>query len=306
MQKILFYCIILPFSWLPLRIIYLFTDSIYLVFRFPFPYRKKVILENLKKSFPNKSNNEIKLIQNRFYKHFCDLLAEGIKNLSISKKELLKRVKIENPSIMEQLYAKEKSVLLVSGHYNNWEFLISAQHLLFKHAAFGIGKKMTNAFMDQKINERRMRFGMRVIHNGNFKAEIDKALDTPIAILTLADQSPPDTHKSYWMEFLNQQTPVLFGAEQIAHTYDFAVVYFETIKTKRGHYSIHLKLITEHPTSLEWGEITEEHTKLLEQTIIKHPEFWLWSHKRWKRTLPEDMNHLKKMQHEKFNERFKR
>lgn len=306
MQKIMYYLILLPFSWLPLSIIYLFTDLVFIIFCTVFPYRKKVIIENLSKSFPNKSKKEIRLIQRKFYRHFCDLLAEGIKNLSISKNELLKRVKVENPLIMDQLFKQNKSVVLVGGHYNNWEFLISAQHLLFDHIAFGIGKKMTNAFMDNKINERRMRYGMHVIHKGNFNEEIEKVLPTPIAILTLSDQSPSDTHKSYWMEFLNQQTPVLFGAEQMAHSYDFAVVYFETKKLKRGHYSIELKLITDQPKSLEWGEITEAHTKSLEATIIKQPEFWLWSHKRWKRTLPEDMNHLKEQQHDKFNERFKR
>jgi KDO2-lipid IV(A) lauroyltransferase len=291
---------------LPLSIIYVFTDIVFIIFCTIFPYRKKVIIENLSKSFPTKSTKEISLIQRKFYRHFCDLLAEGIKNLSISKNELLKRIKVENPLIMDQLFKQNKSVILVAGHYNNWEFLISAQHLLFKHAAFGIGKKMTNAFMDNKINERRMRYGMHVIHKGNFKEEIEKVLPSPIAILTLTDQSPSDTHKSYWMEFLNQQTPVLFGAEQMAHSYDFAVVYFETKKLKRGHYSIDLKLITDQPKSLEWGEITEAHTKSLESTIIKKPEFWLWSHRRWKRTLPEDMNHLKEQQNEKFNERFKR
>lgn len=306
MQKILYYLILLPFSLLPLSIIYVFTDIAFIIFCTIFPYRKKVIVENLSKSFPTKSKKEIRILQRKFYRHFCDLLAEGIKNLSISEKELLKRIKVANPLIMDQLFNENKSVILVAGHYNNWEFLISSQHVLFKHAAFGIGKKMTNAFMDNKINERRMRFGMRVLHSGNFKEEIEKVLPSPIAILTLSDQSPGDTHKSYWMEFLNQQTPVLFGAEQLAHTYDFALVYFETKKLKRGHYSIDLELITDQPKSLEWGEITEAHTKLLEATIIKQPEFWLWSHKRWKRTLPEDMNHLKEQQHEKFNERFKR
>lgn len=306
MKKLLYYLILLPFSLLPLSFIYVFSDIIFILFCTIFPYRKKVIIDNLTKSFPTKSKKEIRVLRRKFYRHFCDLLAEGIKNLSISKKELLQRVKVENSQLMDQLFNQNKSVILVAGHYNNWEFLISAQHLLFQHAAFGIGKKMTNTFMDNKINERRMRFGMQVIHKGNFKEEIEKALPSPIAILTLTDQSPSDTHKSYWMEFLNQQTPVLFGAEQLAHTYDFAVVYFETKKLKRGHYSIDLKLITDQPKSLEWGEITEAHTRLLEATIINQPNFWLWSHKRWKRTLPENMNHLKELQHEKFNERFKR
>ncbi|MEY3238235.1 MAG: hypothetical protein RI883_2336, partial [Bacteroidota bacterium] len=283
MAKFAYYCLVLPLSYLPLGVLYIFTDFFFLILVTIFPYRKQVIEDNLKHSFPNKSSKEIKELKRQFYLHFCDILAEGIKNLSISKKELSRRFIVKNPEIMEKLFSQNKSVILVSGHYNNWEWLITSQSFLFKHQAMGIGMPMTSKFWDKKINERRMRFGMKVIHAKNFKEEIQKNNEHPIAILTLADQSPGDSTKAYWTNFLNQETAVLFGVEQMAHTNDFAVVFFVTRKVKRGHYEMELKLITEEPRNLQWGDITENHLHLLENEIINKPEFWVWSHKRWKR-----------------------
>ena len=305
MAKFVYYCLAIPLSYLPLGILYIFTDFFFLILITVFPYRKKVIEENLKHSFPAKSAKEIKKLKLQFYLLFCDLLAEGIKNLSISKKELSRRFKVKNPEIMDDLFSHNKSVILVSGHYNNWEWLITSQSFLFKHQAMGIGMPMTSKFWDKKINERRMRFGMNVIHAKNFKEEIQKNSGQPIAILTLADQSPGDSTKAYWTKFLNQESAILFGVEQMAHTYDFAVVFFTTRKVKRGYYEMELKLITDNPQKLEWGAITEKHIHLLEKEIIDKPEYWIWSHKRWKREIPSNLELLKKEQHAKFNERFK-
>ena len=168
----------------------------------------------------------------------------------------------------------------------------------------GIGMPMTSKFWDKKINERRMRFGMNVIHSKNFKEEIEKNLHHPIAVLTLGDQSPGDSSKSYWMDFLHQKTAIAFGTELMAHQFDFAVVYFATRKIKRGYYEMELFLITENASSTEWGEITEAHTHLLEKEIIKNPAYWIWSHKRWKRELPSDIEKLRNEQKSKFEQRF--
>ncbi len=304
-SKIGYYLFILPLSHLPLRVLYLLTDIFFLLLISIVPYRKKVIQTNLRNSFPEKSEKEIKKLTRSFYWHFTDILAEGVKNLSISQSELKRRFKVKNPELMDQLYTENKSVLLVSGHYNNWEWLISAQNFLFKHQAMGIGMPMTSKFWDKKINARRERFGMQVVHAKNFKESIDSNKNTPVAILVLSDQSPGDSRKSYWMNFLNQQTAVLFGAEQMAHSNDFAVVFFHTRKVKRGYYEMELTLITDNPSSMKWGEITEQHTHLLEKAIIEKPSFWIWSHKRWKRTVPTDLEELKKEQKTKFNEKFK-
>jgi Kdo2-lipid IVA lauroyltransferase/acyltransferase len=298
-----YYLIVRPLSMLPLFILYRFSDLFYLLLISVFPYRKTVIDENIRRSFPQMSEVEQRAIRKNFYRHFADILIEGIANLSMSQSELSKRFKVINPEVMQEMYDKKKSVILVSGHYNNWEWLISAQQFLFPHQAMGIGMPMTSKFWDKKVNERRQRFGMKVVHSGNFKEEI-QSMKEPVAILTLSDQSPGDSRKSYWMEFLNQPTAVLFGTEQMAHSYDMAVVFFAVRKVKRGYYEMELKLITEEPRKLPWGAITEAHTRMLEYEIRHKPENWIWSHKRWKREMPDDLETLKKEQHEKFNAHF--
>lgn len=302
--RIAYYVFVLPLSYLPMPILYLFTDFFYLLIITIIPYRKKVIEKNISNSFPNYTPTEVKRLRNKFYKHFTDILAEGVKNLTISQSELKKRFKVTNPELMNQLYDQKRNVLLVSGHYNNWEWLITSQNFLFKHQAMGIGMPLTSKFWDKKINQQRERFGMQVIHSKNFKEAI-QVQKLPYAILVLADQSPGDSRKSYWMPFLNQQTAVLFGVEQMANTYNDAVVFFHTRKKKRGYYEMELKLLTDNPKSLNYGELTEMHAKELERNIREKPEYWIWSHKRWKREVPLDLEELTLEQREKFNKKFR-
>jgi len=300
-----YYVLIYPLSLLPLRVMYLFTDFFFLLLITVVPYRRKVVRGNIERSFPNKSTEEKRSIERKFYRHLTDLLAEGAKNLSISKKQLLKRFKMENPEVMDKLYAQNKNVLLVSGHYNNWEWLITGQNLLFKHQAVGIGMPLSNGFWDKKLNARRSRFGMKVIHSKIVHDFYMQNKDC-ISTLVLADQSPGDSNKCYWMEFLNQTSGMLFGPEMLANKYDQAVVYFSLHKVKRGHYTMRLKEITSTPRELEYGEITEQFVHLLESTIKEAPQYWIWSHKRWKRDVPQDLEGLRKQQVEKFNEKFRR
>lgn len=304
-SSILFYLLIYPISLLPLSKIYWISDGFYILLISIFPYRKKVITNNIRKSFPEISEVEVRKLVQKFYRHLADLLAEGIKNLSISQKELSKRLLVENPELMHDLWKQGKSVVLVGGHYNNWEWLITAQSQLFQHQAIGIGKPLSNGFWDKKLNSLRARFGMIIANAKNFKDIIKQNQGNPVAILTLTDQAPKEATKSYWMPFLHQMTPVLFGAEMMAHTYSYAVVYFTMKKIKRGHYKLTLKTITENPSSKNWGEITEAHTKLLERDIIEKPEYWLWSHKRWKREMPEDLDLLRQDQKASFDRKFK-
>lgn len=304
LAKIGYYIFIVPLSYLPLRVIYLFSDILFTLLITVIPYRQKVIIANLKNSFPEKTDQELHQIKRNFYRHFCDLLAEAIKNLSISKRELSKRFTVKNHEIMDALFQQGKSVILVSGHYNNWEWMITSQNFLFPHQAMGIGMPLSSKFWDTKINERRQRFGMKVVNAATLKKSLENQKHEPIALLTLADQSPGDSKKSYWMNFLNQQTAVLFGTELLAHQHDFAVVFFITGKQKRGFYETTLSLITENPSTMEWGTITEKHVQLLEKEIIKSPHYWIWSHKRWKRKIPENLNKLKAQQRQHFDERF--
>ena len=301
---IAYHFLIYPISLLPLPVLYFFTDGFYLLLISILPYRRSVVRTNLARSFPEKSIKERRKIERRFYRHLTNLLAEGAKNLSISKRELLRRFQVENPEVMDRLYARNKRVLLVSGHYNNWEWLITSQNLLFPHRAVGIGMPLSNGFWDQKLNDRRARFGMDIIH-AKIVDDYFKKNDALTSTLVLADQSPGSSTKCYWTTFLNQDTGVFFGPELLANKYNDAVVFFSIHRKKRGRYVMRLKEITREPRQLEWGEITEAHAQLLEATIRKQPEFWLWSHKRWKREVPDDLSKLREEQKAKFESRYR-
>jgi KDO2-lipid IV(A) lauroyltransferase len=296
----LYYIFVYPLSFLPFAVLYRFSDFFYIILISIFPYRKKIIDLNLSKAFPDKSASEIKGFRRRFYRHFSDLLIEGIKNLTMSKKELKKRFKIRNPEIIDKFYNENKSVILVSGHYNNWEWLITSLSIHLQHQTVGIGMPMTNKFWDKKINEKRERFGLKVLHAKNYKMYLQNTNSPPFAILNLSDQSPGNSYKSYWMTFLNQPTAVLYGTEKMALDYNYAVVFFKIEKLKRGHYELDFDLICEHPRNTKWGYITEQHTQRLEHLIFQNPSYWIWSHKRWKREIPEDLESLKSSQKEKF------
>lgn len=304
MSKLAYYIVVYPLSLLPMTLLYRISDILYLTFRTIVPYRKAVITNNLERSFPQMSKSEIRQIRFKFYRHFCDLLMEGVKNLSISKNELKKRLVVTNPELMNELFDKNKSVLLLGGHYCNWEWLITSQNTLFQHEAYGIGKKLTSKYWDKKLNERRERFGMHVINNKNYKEVLENNEHECKAILVLTDQSPGSSIRSYWTKFLHQNTAVLFGAEMLAHELNYSVVYFRMKKLKRGYYELSLELIAESPRTMQWGKITKAHVERLEEQIILQPELWLWSHKRWKREVPKDLESLKVEQNENFNKRF--
>ena len=303
MNKLLF-GLILILSYLPLRLLYLFSDFFYLLLITIFPYRKKVIDRNLKFSFPELSPSELRILRNQFYIHFSDLLVEGIKNLTISKKALKNRLVIENPEVLDKLKERNTSLILISGHYGNWEWMITSLAFLLPFKAIGIGMPLTNSFWDKSVNKRRSRFGLQVVHSKNYKEALNDG-ETPKAILTLSDQSPGSSENAYWTTFLNQPTAVLFGSEFMAHEYQFTPVFFSIRKVKRGYYSVKFIPFEKPLNQLNYGELTEWHTHLLEREIKQNPSYWLWSHKRWKRQMPDDINQLKSDQKKRFEDRFR-
>ncbi|UKN02610.1 lysophospholipid acyltransferase family protein [Paracrocinitomix mangrovi] len=305
LDKFLYYCITIPWSYMPLWMIYRLADMFYFVIRFVIPYRKKVVLDNIRKSFPEKSDKEVKLITKKFYRYFANLFAESVKNLTIPEAKLRKRLVVRNPEIMEELHKEGKSVLLLSSHYNNWEFLINGQSLLFPFQAVGIGMPLSNKFWDKKLNERRERFGMKVVNAGNYKEVIAEFKDTLTATLILNDQSPGKDENCYWVNFLNQETAFYFGAEVLANQNNSPVVNAIIHKVKKGYYEIELKLITKDPRKESYGFITQEYVNQLEEAIIANPQYWLWSHKRWKKEIPSNLEEIKAAHQKRFEEKFR-
>jgi len=237
---------------------------------------------NLKNSFPNKTEEELKIIQDRFYRHFCDLTIEGVKIFSISFEDARKRLVVKNPDILKPYFESGKSIILVGGHYNNWEMLAVGIDSYIDHKSVAIYHRIENEFMNQKALASRSKYGLKMIARQEVRDffKNDKSIT---ATIFGADQSPTAAKKVYWMEFLNQDTPVMYGVEKFAKEQNQPVLYGHIQKVKRGHYEFVMELITDDPLNSPYGEITEAHTKRLEKEILKAPQYWLWSHKRWKR-----------------------
>jgi len=281
MTKFFYYLLILPISLLPYPLLYLLSDIIFLIMYRVIGYRKEVVFTNLRNSFPNKSKQELKRIMSDFYRHLCDIIMESVKGFTISEKQLRKRLIIKNPEFSNYFADKGQSIIFVGGHYNNWEICAQAFALYSKHKCIGIYKPLSNAFINDQIYTSRSKYGMHLISMKQTKKSFEDG-DEPKAIVFGSDQNPANPKRAHWVQFLNQDTGVLFGVERYAKEYDWPVVFVSISKVKRGHYEVEYSLITDSPTEQPQGKITEDFTKRLEQDIINQPQYWLWSHKRWK------------------------
>ena len=302
MGALLYYIVVAPLSLLPLRVLYGLSSIIYLVFCYLIPYRRKVVTQNLRKAFPRLNEKEIEDLTKKYYRFLADLLIESIKNFRFSKDELLAHIVLENQEELAQIEALQKPIILVSSHLNNWEWLISALGLWFKRPTYGIGMPLSAAFWDKKLTEKRERFGLKVVHSANYQ-HIFKHKDT--VVLVLADQAPADAKKAYWTQFLNQETPVIFGPEYLANRYDCAVVYASIKNKMSGVYSVSFEVITEDAIQENYGAITEKYLSILADSIQNAPSRWLWSHKRWKRQKPTDLSQIMEQAKADFHAKFR-
>ncbi|MEM8525225.1 MAG: lysophospholipid acyltransferase family protein [Bacteroidota bacterium] len=282
-MKLLFYLFIKPLSLLPLPILYIFSDGLYFVIHYVVGYRKKVVHTNLKNSFPAKSEAERQEIAKQFYKHFCDYIVECLRLVSISSDEFRKRVKIKNPELLKKYQAEGKDLAIISGHHGNWEYAVVGAAFQLEYLGVAIYKPLSNTFFEKIVKDYRSRFGLQLIKKGNFRKELKDYTQEQIALFFIADQCPSGRQKAHWMTFLNQETPVMMGAEIYSRRYDYVAVAMNTTKVKRGYYELSFALVEEQPKQSELGFITEQSARILEQHIRLQPAYWLWTHRRWKR-----------------------
>ena len=282
MSKILYYFVLLPLSWLPFPILYFLSDCLYFVFYYVVAYRKKIVFRNLKNSFPHKTDREITAIAKAHYQPFCDLILESVKAFSISEKEIKKRMICKNTELADKYFHAGQSVILAGGHYNNWELFAVAGGTLLKQQLAAIYKPLHNLFFDAKMRETRGKYGLEMVSTKAVKEFFERAHTKPFAIVFAIDQSPSDPNKAFWTEFLHQDTAVLFGAEKYAKDYNLPVLFARINKEKRGYYSLDLFELAPDDSQTTYGELITKATKMLEQDILDKPEFWLWTHKRWK------------------------
>jgi Kdo2-lipid IVA lauroyltransferase/acyltransferase len=286
MQAISFYIgwsLMWLLSLLPFKILYIISDGLYYLIFYVFKYRRNVVYTNLKNAFPEKDEKERHKIAKKFYHHFCDLLVETIKLMTISKKEGLRRFRWVNVEMLEKYYNEGKSVLCVTGHYGNWE--VSFQiGLLTKLWPLPIYKPMTNKYFDKYMFKRRARFDAEPVPMSNiFRKLVQyKKENRPTISAFVSDQTPLRSEIQYWTTFLNQDTAMFLGLEKIAKKFNYPVLYVTIDKPKRGYYDLILKSLNDNPADSTEHELTEQHVKALEEDIIRKPELWLWSHRRWK------------------------
>lgn len=283
MSKVIFYLIIKPISLLPYPIIYGISNVISFLFFYIIPYRKKTVTKNIKNSFPQKDKKELNTIARKFYTHLSDIIVESIKLFSISQKQIDYRFSIENPEILQTYFDQGRDVILVGGHYNNWEILAVGINQIVPHDCIGIYTKLSDPFFDDKMKSSRSKFGLKMINTREVTSNFIKKNKTPRMTIFGADQSPTYSKNIHWTNFLNQDTAVALGTERFSKKYNLPVIFCSINKRKRGIYSAKLSVLTENPLDTEDGEITEMHTSKLENQINTQPEFWLWTHKRWKR-----------------------
>lgn len=281
----IFYAFIWLLTLLPLKVLYVLSDIFYFSVYYIAGYRRKVVRTNLTKAFPVKNLKEIIQIEKRFYHYFCDLFIEVMYQINMSEDEIKKRVKIINADIINDFYLQNKSVMIMTAHYCNWEWLSSlTMSLSHKNSLHNIYKKLKDKSFDEFMINIRSKYGAGTIEMQDlFKTMLHKRNVNELAAYgMISDQRPFAQSIRLWMQFLNQDTPVFVGTEQLSKKFNYPVVFLDINRIKRGYYTAELKILESEPKNSLPNEITEKYMHLLEDKIKAAPEYWLWTHKRWK------------------------
>lgn len=276
-------------SFLPFPLLYLLSSFFYVLVYYIIGYRKKIVHDNLRKSFPEKSEQEISRITKDFYLHFCDVFVETIKLLTISKAAFRKHCSMDENSqkIFQSYFDKNQTIIGVMGHCGNWEWAAIAHQAYFSRMITGVYHPLHNKSMDKFMLDLRSRWGGDIIPMSQlFKRLLTlKQQNISTTIGLIADQTPPP-ESAYWTTFMNQDTGVFNGTEKIARKFNYPVIFMNIIKVKRGYYQLSVSVLTDQPASLPENEISELHTRHLENNIRQQPYTWLWTHRRWKHRRP--------------------
>lgn len=284
-SALLYYGVLTPISRLPYPVLYGISNVLFYIMYYVVRYRKKTVLQNIQRSFPEKSSAEHHHIANAFYRHFCDVAVESFKVFTITQKEVQQRMVFVNPEVLDVYAQRNQSVIVTGGHYNNWELFAVAFDAPIKHQGVAIYRKLKNTYLDEKMRQSRGKYGLKLISTRTVKEDFEKDKDNLTATIFAIDQAPKRA-SGYWTMFLNQETDVAFGAEKYAREYNYPVVFGHIKKLKRGHYQFSLTPLVDEPRLTAPGEISERVTRLLERDILEAPQYWLWTHKRWKHKRP--------------------
>ena len=281
-------------SMMPLWLHYVFSDIMFVVVAYVLRYRHRVISKNLRNAYPDKSDEELKKLRMQFYRHFCDILVETVKYTSISDKHIMRRMTFKGSEKVAEILNSGQSIALLLGHYGNWEWVSSL--VLWVHPLIQNGTVMgqiyhplENEVINRVVLKTRGRMGSdSVSMKETLRWILGNKRDGRATILGYINDQVPTWHNiHHWLTFLNQETPVFTGIERIVHSQNQAVVYVDVKRVGRGRYECEFQVITREPSTMGEFELTDIYFKRMEQTINRAPQYWLWSHNRWKRTREE-------------------
>ena len=288
---IIVYSVLWLIALIPLRILLSISWPLYFILYYIIQYRKKVVFTNLKNSFPEKPDKEIQRIAKRFYLHLCDIFIETFYSLNMGIKEALRRYTVSNIELMNELKTREENLIFISNHYANWEWA-NIPWTKTESTYSGVYKPLSNKIFDRLMITIREKHGSITVPMKNtlrFIFEMNKK-NKHYMLYLISDQRPMKSEIQYWSTFLNQDTPFLTGPEKLAKKFNIPVVFVDVNKIKRGYYEVTYRIITDNPKETKEFEITEKYIRLIEEQIKRKPEYYLWSHKRWKhKRVPMDV-----------------
>ncbi len=263
---------------------YLLSDILYLIAYYVVGYRRRVTRENLASCFPDKSEKERRAIERRYYRYMCDLILEALYNLYATPPAIKRRYRITNRQLVDRYYEQGRTVVLMSAHYGNWEYMVSSLNMQLLHQGIGVGKPLSNKVLEPWVFRRRTRYGTEVVYSDSVRDVVSfyDRYHVPCALMMLSDQSPSNPTKSYWTTFLGRDTAFLYGAEYFARKYNYPVLYYTVKRVRRGYYEVTFSTLCENPAEVSQYSIVESYARRLEQDILAAPQYWLWSHRRWK------------------------
>ena len=283
LTKFLITPLLIFISWLPFWLLYFISDLFYYILYYGIKYRRKIVRKNLELSKVAKSTKDLIRIEKKFYRHLTDVFFEMFKFYSISPEEMKKRFYIENPEIFYELKKKNKSVMFMTSHYGGFEWFLSINYHV-PQLPFAVYTPLTNKSLDSLIKKFRLRHGSKLISRYKAGSYIKKQIKENKLFLygMAADQSAQIRSITYWKEFLGVKVPVFTGSERIAKQHDIPVVFGKVVKIKRGYYKVVVDLISEFPNEYKNYQITDIYLKKLEKQIREIPEYYYWTHNRFK------------------------
>lgn len=280
---ILFLISIAIVAIIPWGLIYGYSNLMAKLLHKVLKYRVKVTRSNLRLAFPEKSEAELATIEKKSYQNLADISVEALKGFIMRNSAIRERHKILNPELLDFYYNQKQSIIGVAGHLNNWEWGALSAGIQLKHHPVAIYKPLSNKLIDWFIKWNRSIRGTELVPTNQTYGTFQKYKHKPCIYILVADQSPSNVSKAYWINFFNQDTACIHGPEKYAKMYNYPVVYIDIKRVKRGYYTVELSVLCDKPNELKDGELTAAYMHKLEESIRESPESWLWTHRRWKR-----------------------